>query len=133
MQYMYTVCMYVRTTHTCTYLNYAVINYAVHVACIRIKYTCTAYFLQHVCTCTRCSTYSMCVVYDVSLCVSVSPLTVHITQFVPNLVRILKNLIMSGYSPEHDVHGISDPFLQVRYVYVHKSLIRKYIINTFFQ
>lgn len=36
-----------------------------------------------------------------------------IFQLVSNLVRVLKNLIMAGYSPEHDVCGVSDPFLQV--------------------
>ena len=29
----------------------------------------------------------------------------HFKKMVPNLVRILKNLIMAGYSPEHDVNG----------------------------
>lgn len=34
-------------------------------------------------------------------------------QNVPDLVQIMKGLVISGYSPEHDVAGISDPFLQV--------------------
>ncbi|XP_061109759.1 LOW QUALITY PROTEIN: AP-1 complex subunit gamma-like 2 [Conger conger] len=40
-----------------------------------------------------------------------------LTQFrkaVPELVQVMKALVMSGYSPEHNVAGISDPFLQVR-------------------
>ncbi|KAF0047349.1 hypothetical protein F2P81_000982 [Scophthalmus maximus] len=37
-----------------------------------------------------------------------------VSQTVPDLVQIMKGLVISGYSPEHDVAGISDPFLQVR-------------------
>lgn len=33
---------------------------------------------------------------------------------VPTLARVLKTLLMSPYSPEHDVGGITDPFLQVK-------------------
>ncbi|KAG9016713.1 clathrin associated protein complex large subunit [Tulasnella sp. 427] len=33
---------------------------------------------------------------------------------VPLLVRLLKQLVSTGYSPEHDVSGITDPFLQIK-------------------
>lgn len=33
-------------------------------------------------------------------------------QLVPSLILLLKNLV-TGYSQEHDVGGITDPFLQV--------------------
>ncbi|XP_063680914.1 AP-1 complex subunit gamma-1-like isoform X2 [Bolinopsis microptera] len=39
---------------------------------------------------------------------------IHFKKCIFNLLRVLKNLIMAGYSPEHDVAGCSDPFLQVQ-------------------
>lgn len=35
-------------------------------------------------------------------------------QAVPLLVRHLKSMVTTGYNPEHDVGGITDPFLQVK-------------------
>ena len=35
-------------------------------------------------------------------------------KLVPTLVKLLRNLLSMGYSPDHDVGGISDPFLQVQ-------------------
>ena len=35
-------------------------------------------------------------------------------RLVPMLVKMLRNLLGSGFSPEYDVGGISDPFLQVQ-------------------
>lgn len=38
----------------------------------------------------------------------------HYKQIIPQLVKLLKNLMMSGNSPDHDISCISDPFLQVK-------------------
>ena len=38
----------------------------------------------------------------------------NLSQSVTLLVRHLKTLITTGYSPEHDVSGIADPFLQIK-------------------
>ena len=35
-------------------------------------------------------------------------------RLVPTLVKTLRNIISSGFSPEHDVSGITDPFMQVK-------------------
>ncbi|KAL2268547.1 hypothetical protein VTJ83DRAFT_3393 [Remersonia thermophila] len=45
-------------------------------------------------------------------------------QFVPVLVRMLKGLASSGYAPEHDVTGITDPFLQVKILRLLRVLAR---------
>lgn len=36
------------------------------------------------------------------------------TKLVPSLTRLLRNFISMGFSPEHDVSGITDPFMQVK-------------------
>ncbi|TIB94206.1 hypothetical protein E3Q19_00520 [Wallemia mellicola] len=44
---------------------------------------------------------------------------------IPLLIRNLKTLITQGYSPEHDVSGITDPFLQIKIL----QLLRLLCIN----
>ncbi|KAL1797603.1 hypothetical protein ACET3X_004209 [Alternaria dauci] len=43
---------------------------------------------------------------------------------VPSLVKILKGLSSSGYAPEHDVTGITDPFLQCKLLQLLRVLAR---------
>jgi AP-1 complex subunit gamma-1 len=41
-------------------------------------------------------------------------MTTEYQKLVPSLVRLLRNFISMGFSPEHDVGGITDPFMQVK-------------------
>ncbi|CAI5958077.1 unnamed protein product [Closterium sp. NIES-64] len=50
----------------------------------------------------------------IQLCDTHPPALDYFRKQVPTLVRILKNLVVSGYAPEYDVGGITDPFLQIR-------------------
>ncbi|KAF2001706.1 Adaptor protein complex AP-1 gamma subunit [Amniculicola lignicola CBS 123094] len=43
---------------------------------------------------------------------------------VPGLVKTLKGLSSSGYAPEHDVTGITDPFVQVKLLQLLRVLAR---------
>jgi AP-1 complex subunit gamma-1 len=48
------------------------------------------------------------------MCLSSQETLVEFRGVVPSMVKLLKQLITTGYSPEHDVSGITDPFLQVK-------------------
>lgn len=37
-----------------------------------------------------------------------------LVKVIPSLVRLMKNLVSTGFSSEYDVAGVTDPFLQVR-------------------
>jgi len=47
------------------------------------------------------------------MCCVEPPMVEQLRRHTSTLIAALKNLVLSGYAPEHDVHGIVDPFLQV--------------------
>ncbi|KAK9461288.1 adaptin N terminal region-domain-containing protein [Lipomyces oligophaga] len=50
----------------------------------------------------------------IDMCNEEPALVTEFRPFIPSLVRSLHSLIDTGYSPEYDVSGIADPFLQVK-------------------
>jgi len=47
------------------------------------------------------------------MCTTEPAMIEQLRRHTSTLIAALKNLVLSGYAPEHDVHGIVDPFLQV--------------------
>jgi len=47
------------------------------------------------------------------MCTTDAAMIEQLRRHTSTLIAALKNLVLSGYAPEHDVHGIVDPFLQV--------------------
>lgn len=47
------------------------------------------------------------------MCLIEPEMVAQLRRHTATLIAALKNLVLSGYQPEHDVHGIVDPFLQV--------------------
>lgn len=45
-----------------------------------------------------------------------------LVKLVPSLVRLLRNFISMGFSPEYDVAGIADPFMQVKLLHLLRLL-----------
>ncbi|KAF9580384.1 clathrin associated protein complex large subunit [Lunasporangiospora selenospora] len=50
------------------------------------------------------------------MCVASHETLLHFRKAVPVLVRHLKNLVSAGFSAEHDVTGVTDPFLQIKII-----------------
>ncbi|KAG0262171.1 clathrin associated protein complex large subunit [Actinomortierella ambigua] len=48
------------------------------------------------------------------MCLANPETLVYFRKAVPILVRHLSNLVSAGFSPEHDVTGVTDPFLQIK-------------------
>ncbi|KAG0054148.1 clathrin associated protein complex large subunit [Gryganskiella cystojenkinii] len=48
------------------------------------------------------------------MCLASDKTLLRFRKSVPILVRHLKNLVSAGFSPEHDVTGVTDPFLQIK-------------------
>lgn len=50
----------------------------------------------------------------IDMCKLDTKVIVGFRKFVPHLVRIFSSLLQYGFSPEYDVGGVTDPFLQVK-------------------